>query len=133
MCTRGSSGAAVRGPSTSPLDRTMQVRATLATVLILLSTKPLAADTPVAPPAADAPCNSPRLSEAAAIRIAVARLKRHKMRVPDFQPPDASCSDTAQGNTWSILFKEPAVEDGCFWLLIDDKSGKVNPIVQACG
>ena len=113
----------------------MQVTATLVVVFILGSAQLPAVDTAAAGPSADVPpCDAPRLSQASAIRIALADLKRRKIDTSGLDAPSATCSVTDKGKTWSVYFQsKAAVEDGCFWVLIDDRSGKVNPVYGACG
>jgi hypothetical protein len=77
---------------------------------------------------------APRLTETAAIRIALAEARRRKFDLRSLDAPRATFLQNAKGGTWSVYFQNKwAVEDGCFWMLIDDRTGKVNPIMQACG
>ena len=85
-------------------------------------------------PADPAVCMAPKLSEATAIHIALADLEHRKVDTSKLTPPIATCSVTDKGETWSVLFsKTPVVLDGCFWALVDDASGKVDPVYRGCG
>jgi hypothetical protein len=134
LWARGPCPTWVPGPSTSPLDRTVRVTATFASVATLLASQLLAGDAP-SEPSTDAPtCGATRLSEASAIRIALAHLKRRKMDISHLDTPTASCSITDKGKTWSVYFQDkPVVLDGCFWVRVDDRTGKVDPVYVICG
>ena len=131
MCPRRH-GALLCGPSTSPLDRTMRVTAVVVAVLSLGIANLTLADTPTTKPdPASAQCATPRLSQASAIRIALAHLKTDPS---NYEPPNANCSVSAKGKTWSVYFQAKGVIlDGCFWILIDDRTGKVDTIRPTCG
>jgi hypothetical protein len=134
VCARGACGALLGGPSTSPLDRTVQVRATTVAVL-LLQCAPLFGADPISTVTNgdSAPCTASKLSESSAISLAVGDLKSHGIEVSDFYAPTAMCDAGAKGKTWSVYFQSKrVVQNGCFWVLVDDQTGKVDPLYVAC-
>ena len=121
-------------PSTSPLDRTVLVRATSIVVLALGCAPALGADSTTTVTNGDsAPCTASKLSESSAISLAVGDLKSHGIDAGDFYSPTASCDASAKGKTWSVYFQSKrSVQNGCFWVLVDDHTGKVDPLYVAC-
>jgi hypothetical protein len=114
----------------------MPVTATFAAVLIVWSTQLLAADPPTGETATEtATAVTRRLSGNAAIDIALADLKGRKIDMTRYKPPTATFSPTDKGGTWSVFFglKEENVMDGCFWVFVNDRSGKVDPVYGVCG
>jgi hypothetical protein len=123
------------GPSTSPLDRTV-MRVTLALLAAFgLSAPPFAvADPPLPPGGSAAATNAPRLSQSEAIRIASDVVKRMKYDLRNLKPPQATFSRASGRGRWSVYFEtKEAILDGCFWILIDDTTGEVDPNIQMCG
>ena len=129
------SGVVVR-PLNFTVRPHMQRSATIIAVLALGGVPLLfAADPPAnGTPADTAVCTAPKLSEATAIHIALADLERRKVDTSKLTPPIATCSVTDKGKTWSVFFStRPVVPDGCFWVLVDDASGNVDPVYRGCG
>jgi hypothetical protein len=112
------------------------MRVTLALLAALgLSAPPFAAaDLPLPPAGSAAATNAPRLSQSEAIRIASDVVKGLKYDLRTLKPPQATFSRVSGRGRWSVYFetKEPIL-DGCFWILIDDTTGKVDPNIQLCG
>jgi len=134
VCARGAWLALLGGPSTSPLDRTVRVRAATIAVLLVACAPAFGADTTSTMTKGDsAPCSASKLSESSAISLAVGDLNGHGIDVGDFYPPTATCDASAKGKTWSVYFQSKrAVQNGCFWVLVDDQTGKVDPLYVAC-
>lgn len=134
VCSRRACSALLGVPSASPLDRAALIRATTIAVLLLACTPAFDADTPSTMTNSDsAPCSASKLSESSAISLAVGDLKGHGIDVGDFYPPTATCDASGKGKTWSVYFQSKrAVQNGCFWVLVDDQTGKVDPLYVAC-
>jgi hypothetical protein len=113
----------------------MRVTVTITAVLMFGGAPLLAADAPTAvTPGESAPCSAPRLTRVAAIRLAMTDLKRRKWSTDNLEPPMATCLATDKGKTWSVYFHDKKADlDGCFWIFIDDRSGKVDPVYGVCG
>jgi hypothetical protein len=76
----------------------------------------------------------PRLSESDAIHIALAEAQRRKLDPRTLIAPRATFLRNASGGTWTVFLQaKEAMEDGCFWMRIDERTGKVDPNVQSCG
>jgi hypothetical protein len=114
----------------------MRVTSTLFVVLLVGCSQPQTADIPA--PHVDsrgAPCRAPRLSETSAVRIALADLERRKYETRDWEAPRATCFANSHGGVWSVYFQTKNTDDveGCLWVLIDDRTGKVDPRYVVCG
>jgi len=112
----------------------MRIILVLLTLLTLGTVSPAPADQSPGSSGLSEAVNSPRHSKEAAIRSALAAAKRRKIDLSRYNV-SASFEVTAKQATWVVYFegRDRTMEDDCFWIFVDDRTGKVNPLFGACG
>jgi hypothetical protein len=79
--------------------------------------------------------DAPKLSEADALRIAATEARHRKMHIQGYEATSATFSRNDKGEgTWLVYFLNKDIPiDGCFFMMVDDRTGKVSHNVLTCG